>query len=199
MGKQAKYFLKQIHRSSPPESRYYLNSFLNSIYAINDLLEPKRLGFVTWISQYPNTDPEQELHGYLMKIRNHGTHLGSHSDSKLRPPVGRTQIVDFGGGKKNSGPRETQIKEGTAEDQLQFEQVPEKVVERLETSESIPEVEPIESVIGDGQAEQNGIPVVILCDLYFSLVSRWIDEVGSAAGIVDSIEGIDEIIWDTKS
>lgn len=197
MGRQAEFFLKQIHRSSPPESRYYLNSFLNSIYAIDDVLGDKELGFETWIDQYPNTVPEQELHEYLMDIRNEGTHLGRPSDSKLRPSVGRTQIVNFGNVGNSDGPREAQIQSGTVEDQFQFEQVPEKVVEKLEKSENIPEVEPIESVIGDAQAEQNGIPVVILCDLYFSLISRWIGEVGSAAGIMDSFEEVDEVVWNT--
>lgn len=198
MGRQAEFFLKQMHRSSPPESRYYLNSFLNSIYAIDDVLKPKELGFETWINQYPNTGPEQKLHSYLMKRRGEGTHLGIPSDSKLRPPVGRTLMVNFGNNDKSSQPREAQIKEGTVEDQFQFEQVPKEVVKRLEKSENIPEVEPIESVIGDAQAEQNGISVVILCDIYFSLISRWIEEVGSTAGIVDSYEETDELVWNTK-
>jgi hypothetical protein len=136
----------------------------------------------------------------IAEIRRLGTHLGASSkqasNSSLRPPLGRTQIVDFGAERQSGSPRETQIKEGVVEEQLHFENVPAGVVEDIKSSDTYPEVRQVDSVIGDKQAEQDSIPAIILCDVYFSLVERWISEVGSAAGIVDSFDGINEVVWD---
>jgi len=196
MGKQAEFYCDKIHHSTLPETRYYLNGFLNSIYSMDEILGSKDLGFIDWISKYPETETEQELHDYMMKVRGWTTHLGVHADSSLRPPLGHASIIDFGIEGEETGPKESKIEAGVQKEILQFVKVPEEVVEWIESSEDFPEVDSIESVIGDKQAEQRALPVHVLCDAYLMLVASWIGEIEPVLG---SIDQIDTVEWSVET
>lgn len=181
---QAKFFLDRIHESSPPESRYHLNGFLNAVYSIKDILSPKNIGFDDWAASFENPGPMVALHDYMMEARRSTTHLGVHSDSEFRPPVGHTTLLHFGEvGDEESG--ETRVQGEIREEQLTFVKVPEEVLAQIESSETWPDIEPIDAVIGDKQAEQRSVPISILCEIYFNQVASWISELEPALSFIE--------------
>jgi len=180
---QAKFFLDRIHESSPPESRYHLNGFLNAVYSIDEILRSKNIAFDDWAESFDDPVARKALHKFMMDARRAATHLGVHSDSELRPAVGHSSLMHF----RDAGDEEDEplIEGEVIEEQLSFVKVPDEILEEIESSDTWPEIEPINAIIGDQQAAQRSVPVSILCEIYYTQVAQWIRELEPALSFID--------------
>jgi len=190
---QAKFFLDRIHESSPPESRYHLNGFLNAVYSIDEILQSKNVAFDDWAESFDDPAARKALHKFMMDARHSSTHLGIHSNSELRPALGHSSLIQFRSVGNDEG-EATGIEGEVIEDQFTFVKVPDEILDDIESSDAWPEIEPIDAVIGDQQAEQQSVPVSVLCEIYYTQLAQWIRELEPALSFIDQDV---EVVLDT--